>query len=163
MTSRLLSQPQGWFVLLIGLLLSNSPRAFATDAQIKAQLIWGTDGDKPQGKDLKEVAPEVREKLRHLRWKNYWVVKAEVVGIKGKEVKRTVLSDKCAIDLTETADGRLEVKLFSLKPDGTSKLVKTVNHGFDALKKGEYVIVGGDDKERWDDAWMVIISCGKQP
>jgi hypothetical protein len=27
----------------------------------------------------------------------------------------------------------------------------------DALKHGEFLIIAGDDKKKWDDAWFVII------
>jgi hypothetical protein len=37
------------------------------------------------------------------------------------------------------------------------KLVKTLQHSLEALKRGEFLIIAGDDKEKWNDAWFVII------
>jgi hypothetical protein len=133
----------------------------AGEVPIKAQLIWGTDGAKPDDKDFKELDPKVREKLRHLRWKNYWVVKAKTQDINDKEGKKFVLSEKCAVEFKELADDKLEVSLYTIKAGGAEKLVKTFPCSLAALKNGEYLILGGDDKEKWDDAWIVIITCGK--
>jgi hypothetical protein len=35
--------------------------------------------------------------------------------------------------------------------------VKTLRHSHEALKRGEFLIIAGDDKDKWNDAWFVII------
>jgi hypothetical protein len=51
----------------------------------------------------------------------------------------------------------LEVRLNSVNDAKELKLVKTLQHSLEALKRGEFLIIAGDDKEKWNDAWFVII------
>ena len=158
-----LIQLRRWFCIsAVLLLIGGFPALGANNTSIKTQLVWGTDGTKPEDKNFEDLDPKIREKLRQFRFKNYWVVKAKVVEVTGNEVQKAVLSDKCTVEFKQLPDGQLEVKLFTVKADGTSKVVHTAHHASDALKKGEYLILAGDDKEKWDDSWFVIISCGKQ-
>ncbi len=110
----------------------------------------------PEGKSLKELDTKGREKLRHFRWKNYWVVKSTQIDLDAK-VSQKVPLDRCQVDLKTTADGHLEVRLHSVNDAKEAKLVKTLQHSLDALKRGEFLIIAGDDKEKWNDAWFVII------
>jgi hypothetical protein len=61
------------------------------------------------------------------------------------------------VDLKTTGDGHLEVRLNSVNDAKELKLVKTLQHSLEALKRGEFLIIAGDDKEKWNDAWFVII------
>jgi len=134
-----------------------SPMASVAAARkLRLQLAWGTDGTAPEGQNLKELDTKGREKLRHFRWKNYWVVKSTQVGLDAKVSQRVPL-DRCQVDLKTTGDGHLEVRLHSINDAKEVKLVKTLQHSLDALKRGEFLIIAGDDKEKWNDAWFVII------
>lgn len=146
--------------LLAPVILALTAAAHAADCKIRVDLAWGTDGSKPDGKDLVELDPKARERLRHFRWKNYWVVKSDVQTIDEKAFQKFTLG-RCIVELKKTADGQVEVRLHSINDKNETKLVKKVFHSLDALKKGEFVIIAGDDKEKWDDAWFVIIRTEK--
>jgi hypothetical protein len=142
-------------LLMLGAL---SPMAAtASDLKLRLELAWGTDGSAPEGKNLKELDAKGREKLRHFRWKNYWVVKSTpVVVLDGKAAQHVAL-DRCQVDLKTAANGQLEVRLHSVNEAKEVKLVKTLQHSPEALKRGEFLIIAGDDKDKWNDAWFVII------
>ena len=146
--------------LRLGCLLVLGPlmplASVAADLKLRLELAWGTDGTAPEGKSLKELDTKGREKLRHFRWKNYWVVKSTQIDLDSK-VSQKVPLDRCQVDLKTTADGHLEVRLHSVNDAKESKLVKTLQHSLEALKRGEFLIIAGDDKEKWNDAWFVII------
>jgi len=143
-------------LFLAAFLLGAAVAASAADCRLRVELAWGTDGARPEGKQLAELDPRAREKLRHLRWKNYWVVKAETPTLGGKDSQRVVL-DRCQVELKSLTNNQIEVRLFTVLPDRELKLIKTVQHSLDALKRGEFLILAGDDKKKWDDAWFVII------
>ena len=107
------------FLLLIGLPVWGATLR-AAEAHYQVQLVWGTDDPNAKSGDMKVLAPEIRERLRQLRWKSYFVVKSEVASIPAKESKRVTLSDRCAVELKELPNGHLEVKMFSLKPSSQS-------------------------------------------
>jgi hypothetical protein len=130
--------------------------AVAADCQLRVELAWGTDGARPEGKELAELDGKAREKLRHFRWKNYWVVKSETQAVDSKEAHRVAL-DRCLVELKASGSEQVEVRLFSAPAGKEPKLIKTVQHSLEALKRGEFLIIAGDDKEKWDDAWFVII------
>ena len=153
--SRLASLRMG--CLMIGLLALCAPAAtLAGDLKLRLELAWGTDGDAPEGKNLKELDAKGREKLRHFRWKNYWVVKSTPVVLDAKAVQKVAL-DRCQVDFKTAPDGNVEVKLHSINEAKEAKLVKTLRHSHEALKRGEFLIIAGDDKDKWNDAWFVII------
>jgi len=126
------------------------------DLKLRVELAWGTDGTPPEGKNLKELDAKGREKLRHFRWKNYWVVKSTSVALDGKAAQSVPL-DRCQVDLKATQTGQLEVRLNSVTDAKQLKLIKTLQHSPEALKRGEFLIIAGDDKDKWNDAWFVII------
>jgi len=149
----------GFYTLrILGLWLAfamGSVAATAGELKLRVQLVWGTDHGKPDNKDLKPLEAKARESLRQFKWKNYWVVNQKDAIISGKKVQRLELSAKCGVDFKELGDGELEVCLINLKK---GMPVVTVKHSVAALKKGEFCILAGEDKEVWDDAWFVIIS-----
>jgi hypothetical protein len=143
---------------MVGLQASQSKAAEPRPGEFKlrVELAWGTDGEAPEGKNLKELDAKGREKLRHFRWKNYWVVKSTTVAVDGKNAQSVPL-DRCQVDLKTTGTGQLEVRLNSVTDSKQLKLIKTLHHSPDALKRGEFLIIAGDDKDKWNDAWFVII------
>ena len=132
--------------------------ASATDLKIQAQLAWGTDDSKPPGKELKEMDPKLREKFRHLRWKNYFVVEAKTAVVAGKALQRLKLSEKCSVEVREVADGNLEIRILGVKADGQPAVIKTEYCPIAKLKAGHIFAFAGDTKEKWDDAWLVIVT-----
>jgi hypothetical protein len=148
------------FLLLIGLPVWGATLR-AAEAHYQVQLVWGTDDPNAKSGDMKVLAPEIRERLRQLRWKSYFVVKSEVASIPAKESKRVTLSDRCAVELKELPNGHLEVKMFSLKPGSDSKEVASKTMSLKELVEGKLIIYAGDSKDRWDDAWLVIVGGDK--
>ena len=141
-------------LLIMGLMLPAA--SVAGDLKLRLELAWGTDGTPPDGKNLKELDTKGREKLRHFRWQNYWVVKSTQIDLDSKASQKVPL-DRCQVDLKTTGDGQVEVRLQSINDAKEVKLVKTLHHSLEAFKRGEFLIIAGDDKEKWNDAWFVII------
>lgn len=135
--------------------------AVADELALRAQLVWATDQKKPENAKYTELDSKSREKLRKYTWKNYWVVNKAVSPIGSKKPTSVSLSAKCAIDIRDAGDGFAEIRLFELKEGEEPKLVRAVRHSMDALRKGEYCILAGDDKAVWDDAWFVIVTAAQ--
>jgi hypothetical protein len=74
-----------------------------------------------------------------------------------EKASRSIILDRCQVDLKVLPNNQIEVRLSTVLPDRELKLIKTVQHSMDALKHGEFLIIAGDDKKKWDDAWFVII------
>ena len=136
--------------------LALNSAAWAADLKLRSQLVWGTDGAKPDGKDLVELDSKLKEKLKALRWKNYWVIKSQDTEVSDKEQRAQL--GKCAVTLRKVGNGQVEVKLFSISGEGKHKHLRTVTEPVEKLDKGGTLIIGGDSKDTWDDAWMVVIT-----
>jgi hypothetical protein len=154
-SSRSANLRQGFLTIALMALLAPTS-AVAGDLKLRLELAWGTDGVAPEGKNFRELDAKGREKLRHFRWKNYWVIKSTPVVLDPKATQKVAL-DRCQVDFKTTPDGHVEVKLHSINEAKESKLVKTLQHSHEALRRGEFLIIAGDDKEKWNDAWFVII------
>ncbi len=148
-----------WLAVIAASALAALPVS-AGEFKVRAQLAWGTDDMKPNDPALHELDPKIREKFRHLRWKNYFVVKSETVGVPQKEPKKVQLSEKCLIDVREK-DAMVEVRIYSAKAGAAPSLVKTDAIAVQKLKDGHVFAFAGDTKEKWDDAWLVIVTAGE--
>jgi hypothetical protein len=147
----------GWicFAVWVGIV----ERVDGAEQKLRVQLVWGTNEAEAPAKDLKPLDEGIRDKfLRQLRWKHYFVVKAVTAQSNAKEYQRLDLSEKCAVEIKELADRQMEVRIFSLKSATESKLVATRKVSLDDLRKGHLFVYGGDSKDRWDDAWLVVIA-----
>lgn len=126
----------------------------AADMKLRVQLIWGTDYDKPaDSRKIKDLDSKLQEKIKNVklfRWKNYFEVDREVLTVKNRESKLTSMSHKCVIELKHLGDTNLEVRLY-----GEGKLVQTVRQ---QLPPGEILLLAGDDKEKFNDGWIVAVS-----
>ncbi len=139
----------GWATLLAG-----TAGAAPADLGLKARLIWGTDEPKPEGKNLQDLEPALREKLRKVfKWKNYFKVSEHPITLARHQPTHVRLSHKCEIEVSYADDATIEVKLF-----GEGKHTGTVHKSAEALRKGQLAIIAGDDKEKYGDAWFVVIS-----
>jgi hypothetical protein len=123
------------------------------EIQLLAQLIWGTDQDKPSKSEIQEVSPALREKLRKVfRWKNYFEVRRQTISLPKQANQRVRISPKCELEFSYTGEKcMIEVKLY-----GEGKLVVQKRQ---ALIRGEPIVLAGDDKN--DTAWFVIITAPK--
>jgi len=152
-----LSRTIRWFVLFLPVTLSGC----AAESKYQVQLVWGTDEPKAPASEMKELEPDVRERLRQLRWKNYFVVKSESASVGSKEAKKVTLSEHCAVELKELPDGQLEVRMHSIKAGGEVKQVANRTMSLKDLAAGKLIIYAGDSKDSWDDAWLVIVRAEK--
>jgi hypothetical protein len=146
------------FYYLIGLLWATMgfglTETRAGDLKLTVQLIWGTDEEKPKEKKLKEVESKLADKLRRVfKWKNYFEVSNQNVILPTNAPQKLAMSRKCELELK-----RVDAEIVELKLVGEGKHVKTVRQRVKLLLQGEYSILAGDDKEKYDDAWFVVIS-----
>ena len=130
--------------------------AFATDtnkAEVKPQkfaaiLIWGTDGDRPEGKDLKDVDNSLKEKFKKIfKWKNYFEVTRKPFGLKPGDTHMLKLSPKCDVKVHQSEKEGLEVELI-----GEGNFVVKRKQ---AMPLTDILILAGDDKN--STAWFVVI------
>jgi len=124
------------------------------DLKLRTRLIWGTDEEKPTDKKLKEVESKLADKLhRFYKWTNYFEVSSTNVILAANAPQKVAMSQKCELELKRVDEATVELKLV-----GEGKHVKTVRQPVKLLSQGEYFIFGGDDKEKYNDAWFVVIS-----
>ncbi|MBK9139701.1 MAG: hypothetical protein IPM17_13205 [Verrucomicrobia bacterium] len=146
-------------VFLVALLFGPATPARASDQELKlrAQLIWGTDEAKPKDAAYKDLEPDLRQKLgRIFKWKNYWQISEQRCGFKPGETKKLKMSAKCDLEVRHLDEATIEIKLF-----GEGKLTRTVRQSIRVLERGELTVLAGDDKDKHDDAWFVVITSTK--
>lgn len=146
---------------LVALTISVTPIQ-AEEFDVKAELVWGTDEGKPEGRDLPELDESIKERfIRKLRWKNYYVVKSLNATIPESEMKTLALSRRCSVEVRQIEGKELEVKIHSLREGEEPKLVKTDRISIENLKAGHALAFAGDSKDNWDDAWFVVLTAAK--
>ena len=122
--------------------------AAAEEMKIRALLVWGTDeAQPPAGKNYQPLDPEIRKRLRALKWKNYFEVRRIDFTASTTAQKNVPVSDKCSLDVRALANSQVEVTLI-----GKGKVVTTVKG---ALPKNQILVPGGDAPN--DTAWLVIL------
>jgi hypothetical protein len=152
-----------WLSGFIGIWILLGSVAWAGEFQVQAQLVWGTDTGRPEGKDFEELDGTIRERfLRQLRWKNYYVVRTLASEVPEKESKQLALSKRCSVDVKRVGEGEVELKIHSLKEGESPKLVKTDRISIEKLEAGHALVFGGDSKDNWDDAWFVVLTAAKK-
>jgi len=121
----------------------------STDLNLSAQLIWGTNNEKPDDPKLKEITREVGEKLRGVfKWKNYFEVSRQNFKVDSSATKKVKMSEHCEIEVQNLGSSAVEVKLY-----GKGKLVVKKRQ---VIKSGELLVLAGDDKN--DTAWFVVLT-----
>lgn len=142
------------FVLALAGGSTRTVHAADGDLQLQAQLIWGTDGEKPAGVKCKDVDPALRKRLsRVFKWKHYYEMRRRRVSLPPKRTKRLEMSKHCLLKFTIPEKGVVEVKLI-----GEGRLTKTMRQPVKALRNGELLVLAGETKENINDAWFVVIS-----
>jgi hypothetical protein len=118
------------------------------DQQYTAILVWGTDGPKPEDKDLKDLDPKLIEKLKKIfKWKSYYEVKSKPFTLKAEQPTQVDLSDKCQVKLRLTEKEGMAVELIG---EG-----KSVYKGTQSMPLKDILILAGDDKDA--TAWFVVL------
>lgn len=147
-----------WGLLAAVLWLWAAPvQGWAMEVKLHCQLIWGTNDPKPGDGQCVDVSPALRARLaRVFKWQNYYQVKAVDVTVKPGTDCRVRLSSKCELEFKVVDDFTLQINLF-----GEGQLAKTVRQSLQALRQGELAVLAGDSKEKFGDAWFVVISAPK--
>ena len=155
--SKLISYPCLALALMIGLFLPRSIEAAESDSEKRflSQLVWCTDKDKPADKELGDLDAKLGKKIRKIfKWKNYFEISSNVLSLPSDDGKRLKISDRCEVVVRELDGSQIEVVLF-----GDKKLAgKALQNYTPILTKGEHLVIGGDDKDNYGDAWLLIIS-----
>lgn len=120
-----------------------------------SRLVWCTDGAKPADQALQDLEPKLGKKVRRIfKWKNYFEVSRRVLRLPNDEGKRIRISKRCELVMKELDEEQMEVQLF-----GDKKLAgKAIKKFAPLLEKGELLIIGGDDTDNYNDAWLLVIS-----
>src|SRR5256885_7480411 len=128
-------------------------RSGSTDLKLRAQLVWGTNNDKPDDPKLKEVDQQVKDKLRGVfKWKNYFEVNRQSFTVIASAPKKVRMSDLCEIEVQNLGNSSVELKLY-----GKGKMVVRKTQ---KIKSGELLVLAGDDKN--DTAWFVVLSLAEK-
>lgn len=119
-----------------------------------AELIWGTNSEKPADKDFKPISPDLKKRLRRVfKWQNYFEIKRKDFTASPDKPSRVEMSRECRLDVASVGANEYEIQLY-----GKGVLVVTKRQ---RIQPGEIVVLAGDDKE--DDAWFVVLSLAKTP
>ncbi|PYK98548.1 MAG: hypothetical protein DME18_03340 [Verrucomicrobia bacterium] len=124
-------------------------RSAPADLMLQAQLVWGTNNDKPDDPKLKDVDQKVKDKLRGVfKWKNYFEVNRQDFTLTASAPRKVKMSDLCEIEVQNLGNSSVELKLY-----GKGKMVVRKTQ---RIKSGELLVLAGDDKN--DTAWFVVLS-----
>lgn len=127
-----------------------APASTRPERKFQAVVVWATDDEKPAEKEeeLHPVEPDLKEKIKFLKWKNYFQVgDRKHVAIHPGETREVQLSHKCKLKLYENDKEGLQVELI-----GENRPVIKKNQ---SMPLKDILIIGGDDKDA--TAWMVVL------
>src|SRR5262245_17362973 len=93
-----------YWICLVGSIPWSADQLLAAESKgelkFEVQLIWGTNEEKPPGKNLKEVEPRITEALKGIfKWKNYFEVTQKNLSVPSKMTQRLRLSEKCEVEV----------------------------------------------------------------
>jgi len=127
---------------------AETPKTEAKPQKFAAILIWGTDGERPEGKDLKDVDNNLKEKFKKIfKWKNYFEVTRKPFDLKTGDTHMLKLSSKCDVKVHQSEKEGMEVELI-----GEGNFVVKRKQ---AMPLTDILILAGDDKNA--TAWFVVI------
>jgi hypothetical protein len=125
----------------------------APESRLTAELVWGTNGDKPSEKDFKPISPDLEKRLhRTFKWKNYLLIERKDFAVPDAKTARVEMSKECRLEVTRSGAEEYEIQLF-----GKGKLVIKKRQ---RIVAGESIVLGGDDKN--DDAWFVVVALSRK-
>lgn len=133
------------------LTLGSAPDLEAAEAETRfaAELVWGTNGDKPPDQDLKPITPELKKRLQRVfKWRNYFQIARKEFVVTPARPARVQMSRDCLLEVAALDAGEFEIQLF-----GKGVLVVKKRQ---PIIPGETIILGGDDKN--DNAWFVVLN-----
>lgn len=120
----------------------------APEQKFAAILIWGTDGEKPDDKELKDVDSALKDKFKNIfKWKNYYEVSRTNVQVKVGDPKHLKLSKKCEVKIHHSEKEGMEVELIG---EGKSVYKNKIS-----MPLKDILIMGGPDKNA--TSWFVVL------
>jgi hypothetical protein len=147
-------------VLAVLCVLMFASRAQTADSKepmhVEMLLIWGTNDPMSPDPDHKPVDAELARKFAKspYRWKYYYQVNRQHVTLGPGETRKGIkMSSKCVLDMTNPADGKIEVIFHG---DGKKLLKHNV-----PFPMGEHYMLGGDAKN--ETAWFVVLKRVESP
>jgi hypothetical protein len=116
---------------------------------LHAQLIWGTNDEKPADPGLKPIDPKIAKKLENLpiKWKYYYMVTAKDFSVPEGSTKKIEMSKECELVVKNIDGTNVEVQLV-----GKGKPAGKVTKG---LGIGKCLVTGGDATN--STAWFVLL------
>ena len=133
---------------------TNKPVAKTVPAKkaqkFQAVVVWATDSEKPPEKEeeLHPVEPDLKEKIKFLKWKNYFQVgDRKQIEISAGQTREVPLSHKCQLKLCEDEKEGLKVDLI-----GEGKLVLSKKQN---MPQKDILVIGGDAEN--STAWLVVL------
>lgn len=137
-----------WFSAALVLMSCAVLSARAADLKFQVQLVWATDDPKPpEGKNYLPVDPETRNRLKALKWRNFFEVRRIDFSVAPGAARKVAISEKCEMDLKDLGNSVVEVVVI-----GKGKEVARVKQ---ALPKGEILVPGGNAPN--ETAWLAIL------
>jgi hypothetical protein len=113
-------------------------RAYAGqgDLKLEAQLILGSNDEKPKDAGLKPVAKDIEKKLKHLplKWEHYYVESGKKFTVASDGNKKISLSKTCVVSVKNLGQERVELTLVDQD--------KTVGRITQSLRKGQTLVAG---------------------
>ena len=141
-----------WQALMMVGLLAATGVSLASDIELEALLVWGTnDGSspKPEHKPL-EASLKKQFEAMPFKWKNYFQEKQVGFQINTNQYTRVEINKDCAFDVKCLGAPRIKVKLYG-------KHKEVIRHE-KPLGAGETLIFAGDDKnDNSQSAWFIVI------
>jgi hypothetical protein len=118
--------------------------------KFQAVVVWATDSEKPPEKEeeLHPVEPDLKEKIKFLKWKNYCQVgDRKHVTLSPGQTHNVDLSHKCRLKLCEDEKEGLKIDLI-----GEGKLVLSKKQN---MPQKDILVIGGDAEN--STAWLVVL------
>jgi hypothetical protein len=134
----------GFFVLLG---VSAVCLAEGQPVTLYAQVIRGTDQDKPAQAGWKPIGPKLSSRLcPKFRWNNYWEVSRKAVQVQPGKPVRIKATPEREIEIELGASGESEIRLYS-----AGKLVRKSRQSLES----KMTIMGGGSDE--SESWFIVV------
>lgn len=132
----------------------SAPAAEPAETRLGIDLIWGTHGEAPAGKEFKGIPPDLERRLgRIFKWKRYFSIEHKELAVAPGKTAKVDMSKECRIEVSKPGGEEYEIHLF-----GKGQLVVKKRQ---RIVPGEAVVLGGDDKN--DNAWFVVVGLAPAP
>lgn len=116
-------------------------------------LIWGTDEPKLIDPKSKPLSLKLLERFRKVfKWKEYYEISRQNVDLPAKLPINVRINEKWTLKLQKIEQEMVEVTLME-----EGKITKKIRYPLLLLKKGELLVLAGEDIAKSPDAWFIVI------